>query len=479
MTREPQLGESAAWKQRFRAPVIASARIAPLEPTRGLVMSNRSGIHQLYTWDVPTGELRQLTNRFEGLRYGVISPNGRHVYCFADTKGNEIGHYMRLPFEGGEAEDITPEMLPYPTFGLGLSGQGNLLAFSTAVADEYQVYAVDIGRSDALAPPRLICRSKNLILPPCLSYDGRIAVVALGSGSKLLFGLLALNTGSGEQLAELREETECRIDAVCFAPLAGDLRVACSTNRSGLQTPLIWNPSTGERVDLRVDDLDGEITPVDWSADGQQLLLWQVYRALERFYLYDLATGAFSELQFPPGGYNRVYFGPNEEVFAEWQDSTHPQRLIALASKPVAQPRVVLSAGEVPLSRPWKSVMFTSSDSQEIQGWLGLPEGHGTFPTILHMHGGPEAVMTEVFGPMSQCWLDHGFAYLTINYRGSTTFGRQFLEKIWGNVGYWEVEDMVAARAWLVRQGIAKPDHVSHGLVLWRVLNSSSPRYLS
>jgi dipeptidyl aminopeptidase/acylaminoacyl peptidase len=61
---------------------------------------------------------------------------------------------------------------------------------------------------------------------------------------------------------------------------------------------------------------------------------------------------------------------------------------------------------------------------------------------------------------MSQCWLDHGFAYLTINYRGSTTFGREFLEKIWGNVGYWEVEDMVAARTWLVTQGIAKPDHV-------------------
>jgi cephalosporin-C deacetylase-like acetyl esterase len=460
MVREPQIDNSAPWKQRFRSAVIASARIARLAPTRGLVMSNRSGIYQLYTWDVPTGDLRQLTNRFEGLRYGVISPNGRHVYCFADTKGNEIGHYMRLPFDGGEAEDVTPDMPPYPTFGLGLSGQGNLLAFTTAVADEYQVYAVDVGLSDTLAPPRLICRSKNLILPPCLSYDGRIAVVALGSGSKLLFGLLALDTGSGEQLAELREETESRIDAICFAPLTGDFRIACAANRSGLQRPLIWNPSTGDRVNLRVHHLDGEITPVDWSTDGQQLLLWQVYQAVERFYLYHIANGAIAELHFPSGAYNRVYFGPNEEVFAEWQNSTHPRQLIALGNKPAVQPRVVLSAGEVPQSRSWKSVMFTSSDGQKIQGWLGLPDGDGPFPTILHMHGGPEAVMTEVFGPMSQCWLDHGFAYLTINYRGSTTFGREFLEKIWGNVGYWEVKDIVAARAWLVDQGIAKPDQV-------------------
>jgi hypothetical protein len=72
------------------------------------------GIYQPYTWDVPTGELRQLTDRFEGLLYRVISPNGRHVYCFTDTKGNEIGHFIRIPFGGGEAEDVTPDMPAYP-----------------------------------------------------------------------------------------------------------------------------------------------------------------------------------------------------------------------------------------------------------------------------------------------------------------------------------------------------------------------------
>jgi dipeptidyl aminopeptidase/acylaminoacyl peptidase len=171
-------------------------------------------------------------------------------------------------------------------------------------------------------------------------------------------------------------------------------------------------------------------------------------------------VGAIAELQSPSGAYNRVYFGPNGDLFAEWQDSTHPQQLILLGNKPAVQPHVLLSAGEVPRGHPWKSVRFISSDGQEIQGWLGVPDGNGPFPTILHTHGGPEAVMTEVFGPMSQCWLDHGFAYLTINYRGSTTFGKAFLEKIWSNLGYWEVEDMVAARAWLVTQSIAKPDQV-------------------
>src|SRR5579884_2924045 len=57
-------------------------------------------------------------------------------------------------------------------------------------------------------------------------------------------------------------------------------------------------------------------------------------------------------------------------------------------------------------------------------------------------------------------WLDHGYAFLTINYRGSTTFGRQFKEQIWGDLGHWEVEDMVAAHDWLVHEGIARPDAI-------------------
>ena len=46
MVREPQLDNSGPWKQRFRAPVIASTQIARLAPTRGLVMRNRSGVYQ-------------------------------------------------------------------------------------------------------------------------------------------------------------------------------------------------------------------------------------------------------------------------------------------------------------------------------------------------------------------------------------------------------------------------------------------------
>jgi dipeptidyl aminopeptidase/acylaminoacyl peptidase len=110
----------------------------------------------------------------------------------------------------------------------------------------------------------------------------------------------------------------------------------------------------------------------------------------------------------------------------------------------------------VPPGHAWKSVTFPSSDGTIIQAWLSLPEGEGPFPTILHTHGGPTGVMNETFSASAQAWVDHGFAFLTVNYRGSTTFGKVFQNQIVGDLGHWEVEDVRAALDWLITHGIAE-----------------------
>jgi dipeptidyl aminopeptidase/acylaminoacyl peptidase len=118
--------------------------------------------------------------------------------------------------------------------------------------------------------------------------------------------------------------------------------------------------------------------------------------------------------------------------------------------------RTVLQAGEPPSGRKWKSVTF-SSNGAAIQAWLVMPEGEGPFPTIVHTHGGPTSVMTECFHAESQAWVDHGFAFFSINYHGSTTFGKAFEASIRGNLGDLEVEDVAAGVQWLIDNKIAIP----------------------
>ena len=466
MLTEPQLGENARWKQRFRAPDVWWTRIARANPARGLAITNPSGQYELYAWDVPGGTLRQLTQRPGGTIFGELSGDGRYVYFHDDREGNEIGHYVRIPFAGGEPQDLTPDLPPYSSWAWSSSPSGSHFGFMAADAQGYHIYSIEMAADGQAGTPRRLFHSGKLAMGPIFSYGGEMAVVAsTDRAAKLHYSLLAVDSAGGEPIAELWDGGGTSVEAAVFAPRPGDYRLAGTTDRSGVKRPLVWNPRTGERLDLELPDLAGDVFPADWSPDGTQLLLCQFAQAVQQLYLYDLGSGACLKLNHPGGTFeleagSGIYFGPGGEILAHWQDAAHPLHLIALDGRTGEQTRTVLPAGDVPPCRPWRCITFPSSDGQEIQGWLGLPEGDGPFPTILHTHGGPTVVATDAFAPASQMWMDHGFALLTINYRGSITFGREFQDKICGNVGYWEMEDVAAAQRWLVKEGIARRDAI-------------------
>jgi acetyl esterase/lipase len=460
MLLEPLLADDAPWKARFRAPTVMGTQVARLAPDRGLAVSNRSGIFQLHAWDVPSGELRQLTDKPEGMIFGTISPAGTHVYFLRDEQGNEVGHYVRVPFAGGTPEDISPGVPDYSSWGFSSSGDACGVTFLAVYDGIFHVYGVTLSPDGAVGEPRLIHRSDALLAAPLLSHGAELCVVCSTERAGGLHGaLLAFDLSDGRQIAELFDGAESDITPFAFSPLPGDFRVLASSDRSGNERPLIWDPRTGERIDLDLGELAGDVSPLGWSPDGTRVLLCRFYQAVQQLIVYDLRGRQARPLAHPPGTLS-AYFASDGEIFAHWEDSVHAPQVIGLDAATGAQTRLLLPADAAPPGTPWQSVTFLSSDGQEIQAWLGVPEGEGPFVTILDTHGGPVAVTTESYVPRAQAWLDHGFAYLTVNYRGSTTFGREFKERIWGNPGHWEIEDMAAGHRWLVENGIARPDAV-------------------
>jgi dipeptidyl aminopeptidase/acylaminoacyl peptidase len=47
-----------------------------------------------------------------------------------------------------------------------------------------------------------------------------------------------------------------------------------------------------------------------------------------------------------------------------------------------------------------------------------------------------------------------------LNYRGSTTFGSEYQQAIWEDIGHWETEDLAATAAWLIDNGVAAPGSI-------------------
>ncbi|WP_239164599.1 S9 family peptidase [Actinoplanes palleronii] len=98
---------------------------------------------------------------------------------------------------------------------------------------------------------------------------------------------------------------------------------------------------------------------------------------------------------------------------------------------------------------------FPAHDGRTLTGWLFTPAGTGPHPTVIWLHGGPEAQERPGHGPLFQSLVRRGIAVLAPNVRGSSGFGRDFVNA--DNIGlrYGAIEDVRSCVTYLREAGIA------------------------
>src|SRR5918992_983544 len=98
----------AAWEARFRAPRTLWVQIARDRPERGLACTNRTGTYQIERWRVGQDALERMTDEPSGKLGAWLSPGGQWVVWHADRDGNEMGHFVAVPWARGAPVDLTP-----------------------------------------------------------------------------------------------------------------------------------------------------------------------------------------------------------------------------------------------------------------------------------------------------------------------------------------------------------------------------------
>jgi len=78
-------------------------------------------------------------------------------------------------------------------------------------------------------------------------------------------------------------------------------------------------------------------------------------------------------------------------------------------------------------------------------------------PLVVHVHGGPTSESTPRFELETQFWTSRGFALVHVNSGGSTGYGREYRERLYGQWGVVDVHDSVNAARYLVDGGDADP----------------------
>ena len=112
--------------------------------------------------------------------------------------------------------------------------------------------------------------------------------------------------------------------------------------------------------------------------------------------------------------------------------------------------------------RPLQPVVIRARDGVELNSYLTLPEraAGARLPLVLAIHGGPYSRDSWGFSSTHQFLANRGYAVLSVNFRGSTGFGKAFVtaaDKEWGGRMH---DDLIDAVEWAVAQGIADPKRV-------------------
>lgn len=109
-----------------------------------------------------------------------------------------------------------------------------------------------------------------------------------------------------------------------------------------------------------------------------------------------------------------------------------------------------------------ETLTVTVSGDEWVTAFVYRPEAgvDEPAPLIVRVHGGPTAASYPVYDPLVHWWIQQGFAVADINPRGSGNWGRAFRERLAGEWGRLDVEDVIALADELVEQGIADPERL-------------------
>ncbi|MFH1686371.1 MAG: S9 family peptidase [bacterium] len=106
---------------------------------------------------------------------------------------------------------------------------------------------------------------------------------------------------------------------------------------------------------------------------------------------------------------------------------------------------------------------FTARDGLVVHGYLSFPPGSDrkNLATVLNVHGGPWYRDTWGYNSEAQWLANRGYLCVQVNFRGSTGYGKDFLNasnREWGGKMH---DDLVDAVEWVVGQGYADPEKVA------------------
>lgn len=453
----------------FGNPERTSPRICP-DGTRLAWIAPRDGV--LNVWVAPLraegvdwASARAVTEDTDrGVRTFAWAQDGRHVLYVQDKDGDENWRLHDVDLASWQRRDLTPfEGIHAEVIATSRRHPAEVLVGVNA--DNPQLH--DVYRLD-LVSGSLTKEIENPGYAGWLADEDLLVRCAIAPAPDGSFEVLVRDSAGSpwRTLWRIPAEDVASSDIVSFSGDGASLLVisAAGSNTGRLSRIDI---ATGA-VTVLAEDPDADVLSVKLHPDTREPQIVTVLKDRTTYTVLDPSVADDVK------AIRALHHG--DPVFAGWDDSdrvwlvgftndTGPIPYFAYdrttrSGRLLFEHQPALAGYQLAAMEPFS---FTARDGLRIHGYVSFPPGLGrsALPTVLNVHGGPQARDTWGYHPEAQWLANRGYLCVQVNYRGSTGYGKSFVsagDREWAGKMH---DDLIDAVSYVVSRGWADASRVA------------------
>lgn len=426
-------------------------------------VTNMSGLPQIWTVSSSGGWPTQVTALDDPVGFVSWSPDGAYLaFTLAPGGGMNEQVYLVRP-DGRDSRRLTEGGKENNRLGVWThDGKALTLGSNRRSGAAIDAYLYDLATKDM----RLVTENRGVGGFSDVTRDKKYALLnrVVSRGDNNLY-LVEIATGKETLLTPHEGPGSFSGE---FSPDGRGVYLASNKDRDKRAFARLRFSENGQPgpTEVLASRENAEFDGFEINAQGTlAALLWNVAGRSE-LELFDLATGKTSARPKLPGEIaGALEFSKDGRLLAlSLSGAASPTDVWTLNVKSGAftrlteSPHAGVDLGS--LVRP-ELLMFTAHDGLPLSGWLYRPApGGGPFPTVLSFHGGPEGQERPGFSSTYQALLSRGIAVFAPNVRGSSGFGKKFVNLDNGELRFEGVKDIASCVQAVVKAGAADPKRV-------------------
>jgi len=445
---------------------VSGGSFSPDE-SKMLVSTNETGIYNAY--EIPVdgkGEKKQLTNSTVDSYFALsYFPNDERLLFTADQGGNENNHiYLQTP--DGTQKDLTPyDSAKSSFYGWSQDKQSMFIASNKRDAKYMDVYERTIASLDSETGFGEVIYQNNdgrdvAAISPDKNYFALTESITSADSKMYLY-----NKATGETTDISEHEGDVQYNPQFFSL---DNKELYYTTDEGAEFVYLMKMNLETKATEKVYEDKWDVWYAYESQSGKYRVIGVNEDASTKVHIFDMTTGKEVALPAIEGGSIASVNISDSEKLARLTVSTSasPSNIYVYDFETNALTKLTdtlnpeMAASDLVEG---KVVRFKSFDGTEIPGIYYQPKNAAPgekVPALVWVHGGPGGQTRLSYFALIQYLVNHGYAILAVNNRGSSGYGKTFFHMDDQNHGDKDLKDCVAGKTYLESTGVIDMDKV-------------------